>query len=156
MLVPDVPARIIFTNEITIISYFAYIHPGLPVVNKVLFLKQYRRQLGDYPSPPLLNSIYGAAARYIETCRIFDDNVLSDIANSTMKEGWSESLFDNLLTYLKGRYTAPCIATIQALVISQYHRASLDEKVASGWLLNSAVSTCAIGHWWISNNHFYD
>ena len=55
------------------------------------------------------------------------------------KEGWSEKLFENLLVYLRGRYS-PCISTVQAMVIAQNHRASLDEKMTSTWLLNSAVS----------------
>ncbi|KAI9313937.1 fungal-specific transcription factor domain-containing protein [Dichotomocladium elegans] len=123
--------------------YFAYIHPGLPIVNKVLFLKQYRRELGDYPAAPLLNAMYGSAARYIENCKIFGDKVLPDDTEDwDNKEGWSESLFDNLLAHVRGRYS-PCVATIQALVLGQYHRASLDEKMASGWLLNSAATRMA-------------
>lgn len=117
--------------------YFAYIHPGLPVVNKVLFLKQYRGEIAEYPSAPLLNSIYGAAVRYIETCDSNGDK-LSIEHHLEMKDGWSEKLFDNLIMFVKGRY-APCITTVQALVIGQNHRASLDEKMASGWLLNSAA-----------------
>ncbi|KAI9489239.1 fungal-specific transcription factor domain-containing protein [Zychaea mexicana] len=123
--------------------YFAYIHPGLPVINKILFLKQYRRQLGDYPAPTLLCAIYGAAVRYVHNCRLFGDKVLDDEPdNWDLQEGWSENLFEHLLVYVKGRY-APCVATIQALVIGQFHRASLDEKVASGWLLNSAATRMA-------------
>ncbi|KAI7850219.1 fungal-specific transcription factor domain-containing protein, partial [Circinella umbellata] len=123
--------------------YFTYIHPGLPVINKILFLKQYRRQLGDYPAPSLLCAIYGAAVRYVHNCRFFGDKVLPDEPdNWDLQEGWSENLFDHLLVYVKGRYT-PCVATIQALVIGQFHRASLDEKAASGWLLNSAATRMA-------------
>ncbi|KAI9262802.1 fungal-specific transcription factor domain-containing protein [Helicostylum pulchrum] len=115
--------------------YFAYIHSGLPVVNKQLFLKQYRGETGEYPSAPLLNAIYGAAVRYMETCDMNGDKISLDIE---MQEGWSERLFENLITFVKGKYS-PCISTVQALVIGQNHRASLDEKMASGWLLNSAA-----------------
>lgn len=107
------------------------------MVNKPLFLKQYRGEIGEYPSAPLLNAIYGAAVRYMETCAVNGDKVSHD-HHIEMKEGWSEVFFENLLTFIKGRYT-PCISTVQALVIGQNHRASLDEKLASGWLLNSAV-----------------
>lgn len=119
-------------------SYFAYIHPGLPVVNKHLFLKQYRGEIGEYPSAPLLNAIYGAAVRYMETCDMNGEK-LTQARHIEKKENWSEQLFENLITFVKGRYS-PCISTVQALVIAQNHRASLDEKIASGWLLNSAVS----------------
>ncbi|CEP09457.1 hypothetical protein [Parasitella parasitica] len=125
------------TSDSLMKIYFAYIHPGLPVVNKLLFLKQYRGEIGEYPSAPLLNAIFGAAVRYIETCKLFGDKVPLDHEIET-KDGWSEKLFENLLIYLKGRYS-PCISTVQAMVIAQSHRASLDEKMTSGWLLNSAA-----------------
>ncbi|GAN09678.1 transcription factor TamA [Mucor ambiguus] len=125
------------TSDSLMKIYFAYIHPGLPVVNKLLFLKQYRGEIGEYPSAPLLNGIFGAAVRYIETCKLFGDKVPLDHQIET-KEGWSERLFENLLIYLKGRYS-PCISTVQAMVIAQNHRASLDEKMTSAWLLNSAA-----------------
>ncbi|KAI9340749.1 fungal-specific transcription factor domain-containing protein [Pilaira anomala] len=125
------------TSDSLMKIYFAYIHPGLPVVNKQLFLKQYRGETGEYPSAPLLNAIFGAAIRYIETCHINGDKI-SHEHHIEMKEGWSEKLFENLITFVKGRYW-PCISTVQAIVIGQNHRASLDEKMASGWLLNSAA-----------------
>ncbi|CAO3653841.1 unnamed protein product [Mucor hiemalis] len=125
------------TSDSLMKVYFAYIHPGLPVVNKHLFLKQYRGEIAEYPSAPLLNAIYGAAVRYIETCDGNGDKISTE-HHLEMKEGWSEKLFDNLIVFVKGRY-APCITTVQALVIGQNHRASLDEKMASGWLLNSAA-----------------
>ena len=108
------------------------------MVNKILFLKQYRGEIGEYPSAPLLNAIFGADVRYIETCRLYGDKVHLEHQIET-KEGWSEKLFENLLVYLRGRYS-PCISTVQAMVIAQSHRASLDEKMTSTWLLNSAVS----------------
>ncbi|KAI7905436.1 fungal-specific transcription factor domain-containing protein [Cokeromyces recurvatus] len=125
------------TSDSLMKIYFAYIHPGLPIINKKLFLKQYRGQIGEYPSAPLLNAIYGAAVRYIETCKLFGDQVPLD-QHVEIKEGWSEKLFENLIFYVRGRYN-PCISTIQAIVISQNHRASFDEKITSSWLLNSAA-----------------
>lgn len=110
------------------------------MINKVLFLKQYRRELGDYPSAPLLNAIYGAAVRYIETCKLFGDKVFpTETEQWDFGDGYSENLFERLLCYIKGKY-APSVSTIQALVIAQSHRASLDAKLASSWLLSSAVS----------------
>ncbi|KAG0187249.1 hypothetical protein DFQ28_006684 [Apophysomyces sp. BC1034] len=116
--------------------YFAYIHPGLPVINKTMFLKQYRGEIGDYPSPALLNSMYGAAVRYIETCQMFGDEIVEYREN--VPDGWSESLFDNLLVFFKQQYS-PCVSSVQAMVIGQNHRASLDEKMTSGWLVNASA-----------------
>ncbi|ORX54549.1 hypothetical protein DM01DRAFT_1362876 [Hesseltinella vesiculosa] len=124
--------------------YFAYIHPGLPVVNKQLFLKQYRGLADDYPSAPLLSAMYGAAARYIETCSRFGDDVITQEHWADPQKNWqlppggSERLFDNLLAYVRGHYH-PGIDIIQALVIAQNHRATMEGKVTGGWLINSAA-----------------
>jgi hypothetical protein len=74
----------------------------------------------------------------METNRMNGDKLSLD-HHIEIPEGWSEQLFEKLITFVKGRYT-PCISTVQALVIAQNHRASLDEKIASSWLMNSAVS----------------
>ncbi|KAI9483643.1 MAG: fungal-specific transcription factor domain-containing protein [Benjaminiella poitrasii] len=129
------------TSDSLMKIFFAYIHPGLPVVNKKLFLKQYRGEIGEYPSAPLLNAIYGSAVRYIETCKLFGDEVPLE-HQVEIKDGWSEKLFENIIHYVKDRYN-PCISTVQAIVITQNHRASLDEKIASGWLLSSAATRMA-------------
>ncbi|KAI8098493.1 fungal-specific transcription factor domain-containing protein, partial [Halteromyces radiatus] len=124
--------------------YFAYIHPGLPVVNKTLFLNQYRDLADDFPSAPLLNAMYGAATRYIETCQLFGDLKAvtdafdEDVSDWQIPEGGSERFFDNLITYVRGRYS-PSIAVIQALIIAQNHRASLDAKMTGSWLINGAA-----------------
>ncbi|KAI7870988.1 fungal-specific transcription factor domain-containing protein [Spinellus fusiger] len=119
--------------------YFAYIHPGLPVVNKQLFLQQYRGQTHGYPYPPLLNSIFGAAIRYIETCKLFGDKTPPEYGEDrNIPEGSSESVFENLIIYFKGKYQ-PSLSTIQALVIVHNHYSSLDEKVRGGWLLSSTA-----------------
>ncbi|KAF7727022.1 hypothetical protein EC973_008136 [Apophysomyces ossiformis] len=117
-------------------SYFAYIHPGLPVINKTLFLKQYREEVDGYPSPPLLNAMYGAAVRYIETCQSFGDEILD--YKWKIPAGWSESFFDNVMIFFQHQ-RSPSISSVQALVIFQNHRASIDEKVASGWLINATA-----------------
>ncbi|KAI9265939.1 fungal-specific transcription factor domain-containing protein [Sporodiniella umbellata] len=122
------------TSDTLMRVYFAYIHPVLPVINKSLFLKQYREKISELPSAPLLNAIYGAAIRYIETCNIFGDKV-EGCHQIEVENGRSEQLFENVVHFVKRQYN-PSISTIQALAISNTHRASLDEKVASTWLLN--------------------
>jgi hypothetical protein len=88
--------------------------------------------------------MYGAAARYIETCRLYGDETTiidaldNEVDDLHIPEGGSEKLFDNLLKYVRGHYY-PHIATIQALVIAQNHRASMESKMTGGWLINSAA-----------------
>lgn len=119
-------------------SYFAYIHPKLPVLNKYLFLRQYREEFNEYPSAPLLNAIYGAAARYLEICKKFGDQIKLD-NNVEMKEGQSEYFFDCLIVYVQRKYS-PCISTVQAVLIGQNHKFGLDQRVGSRWLLSSVVN----------------
>ncbi|KAI8584049.1 hypothetical protein K450DRAFT_221245 [Umbelopsis ramanniana AG] len=115
--------------------YFIYIHPILPVVNKIMFLKQYRGQIKPFPSAPLLLAMYGAAARYLEVARRQDINKLIDIDEDWQPpENWSESLFDELRKFLVGHYT-PSMSTVQALLIAQNHRASLDSRSTIVWLI---------------------
>ncbi|KAI8378245.1 fungal-specific transcription factor domain-containing protein [Choanephora cucurbitarum] len=129
------------TSDTLMKIYFAYIHPSLPVLNKQLFLKQYRSQISEYPSAPLLNAIYGASVRYIETCKIFGDDLFLDHSITT-KENLSETLFQNVLVYFRGKYN-PCISLVQASLISQNHRASMDEKMTSKWALVSVAARVA-------------
>lgn len=120
------------------IRYFAHVHPLLPVLNKQLFLRQYREEFNEYPSAPLLNAIYGAAVRYIEICKKFGDHIHLD-NNVEMKDGQSEHFFECQIVYMKRRYS-PCISAVQAILIGQNHKFGLDQKVGSKWLLSSIVS----------------
>lgn len=120
-------------------SYFAYIHPLLPVVNKVSFLQEYRGIQSSFPAGPLLNAMYGAAVRYIENCKKFDDSDRLDGGKPwDLPENLSERLFATLIVFIQGRYV-PCLSSIQAIVIGHNHSVGL-ESWTSGWLLNCIVS----------------
>lgn len=115
--------------------YFVYIHPILPVVNKVMFLKQYRGQTKPFPSASLLLAMYGAAARYVEVVKRQELNKIIEVDDDWQPpEGWSESFFDELRKFLVGHYT-PSMSTVQALLIAQNHRASLDSRSTIVWLI---------------------
>jgi len=115
--------------------YFIYIHPILPVVNKVMFLKQYRGQIKPFPSASLLLAMYGAAARYVEVVRRQELDKIIDIEDDWQPpEGWSESFFDELRKFIVGHYT-PSMSTVQAMLIAQNHRASLDSRTTIVWLI---------------------
>ena len=120
-------------------SYFAYIHPQLPVINKTAFLEEYRGIRETFPSGPLLNAMYGAAVRYIDNCKQFGDSEsLNQGEPWHFPSNFSHRLFQNLIVFIKGRYT-PCLSSVQAIVIAHNHSASL-ENWTSGWLLNCIVS----------------
>lgn len=107
------------------------------MLNKQLFLRQYRGEFSEYPSAPLLNGIYGAATRYIEVCRKLGDKIRLD-NDVPMKDGHSEHFFGCLTIYIQRNYH-PCISTVQAVLIGQNHKIGLDHKIGSRWLLISVA-----------------
>lgn len=120
------------------ISYFAYIHPLLPVINKTAFLEEYRGIRTYFPTGPVLNAVYGAAVRYIENCKKFGDSDRLDGGKSwDFPKNLSEMLFQNLIIFIKGKYD-PCLPTIQAIIIAHNHSANV-ESSSSSWLLNCIV-----------------
>jgi hypothetical protein len=125
-------------NLIFYVRYFAYIHPLLPVINKIEFLQEYREISSSFPSGPLLNAVYGASVRYIENCKRFGDSAaLDDGEPWEFPDNLAPMLFQNLIIFVKGKY-APCLSTIQAIVIAHNHSANV-ESWTSGWLLNCIV-----------------
>ncbi|CEP17386.1 hypothetical protein [Parasitella parasitica] len=115
--------------------YFAYIHPLLPVVNKTAFLEEYRGIRATFPAATLLNAIYGASVRYVNNCIKFNDwQRLDNGREWELPHNFSEKLFQNLITFIKGRYV-PRLSTIQAILIAHNHSANV-ESWTSGWLLN--------------------
>jgi hypothetical protein len=85
--------------------------------------------------------MYGSAARYVEVARRQDINKLIDIDEDWQPpEDWSESLFDELRKFLVGHYS-PSMSTVQALLIAQNHRASLDRRSTIVWLICGLVSS---------------
>ncbi|KAG2200532.1 hypothetical protein INT47_012318 [Mucor saturninus] len=116
--------------------YFAYIHPLLPVVNKTSFLEEYRGIQSCFPAGPLLNAMYGAAVRYVENCKKFGDAERLDEGGKPwdLPENLAQRLFSTLIVFIKGKY-APCLSSIQAIVIGHNHSVNF-ENWSSGWLLN--------------------
>jgi hypothetical protein len=122
-----------------IFRYFAYIHPLLPVINKTEFLEEYRGIRSSYPAGYLLNAVYGAAVRYVENCKKFNDlDSIDDGGVWDFPEDFSENLFEIIIIYLKGKYI-PRISTVQSIIIAHNHSANVDNWTSS-WLLNCAVS----------------
>ncbi|KAI9245020.1 fungal-specific transcription factor domain-containing protein, partial [Sporodiniella umbellata] len=114
--------------------YFAYIHPSTPVVNKTLFLEEYRRIRPEFPFPTLLLSMYLAAIKYATNCIEAGDDEVSygDKSGISAKE-LSENFVDRMWKYQKLRYL-PTIASLQAIVIGQIHCLN-SEKRAKDWVL---------------------
>lgn len=102
------------------------------------FLEEYRGIQSSFPSGALLNAIYGASIRYVENCKKFSDSDRLDGGKPwDLPDNLAENLFQNLIIFIKGKY-APCLASIQAIVIAHNHSANV-ESWTSGWLLNCIV-----------------
>jgi hypothetical protein len=109
-----------------------------------MFLKQYRGQIKPFPSASLLLAMYGAAARYVEVVRRQELDKIIDIEDDWQPpEGWSESFFDELRKFIVGHYT-PSMSTVQAMLIAQNHRASLDSRTTIVWLICGLVRYCSV------------
>jgi hypothetical protein len=123
---------IIFLTQCYIHSYFAHIHSLLPVINKSVFLEEYREIRASLPAAPVLRAMYGAAARYVTTLPQYSD------ASFPIPENFSDILFHRMFKYLNGDY-APDLAAVQAIVITNNHYKNTTSWY-NGWLMNCVVS----------------
>ncbi|ORZ17359.1 fungal-specific transcription factor domain-domain-containing protein [Absidia repens] len=117
--------------------YFANVHPILPVINKIEFLKQYRDETATYPSGELLNAMFGAAARFVECEYLEPDRIKTAPKDSIwdIPMGWSDRFFDQAQDIVS-RWTAnPTASKIQAIVLIHNHRGNLDSKSSACWLM---------------------
>jgi hypothetical protein len=110
----------------------------VPVLNKKVFLADYRGLSLSYPEAPLLYAIYGAAACYVRNANLFNDwHVFPHGEIWDIPSTFAELMYKNLVGFVRGPYT-PCLAYIQALAISHYLSTSFDSW-KDGWFLNCLV-----------------
>ncbi|KAI8089729.1 fungal-specific transcription factor domain-containing protein [Halteromyces radiatus] len=117
--------------------YFANVHPILPVINKIEFLKQYRDQTETYPSGELLNAMFGAAARFVE-CEYLEPDRLKKVPKDTIWDvpmGWSDHFFNQAQDIVSRWTVNPTSSKIQAIVLIHNHRGNLDSKSSACWLM---------------------
>ena len=128
---------------IIIFSYFANIHPILPVIDKREFLEQYRDKCASYPGGDLINAMFGAAARFVETESLDPErkNKVPLDAQWDLPVGWSDHFFDQAQKIISNGLLGPAtISTIQAIVLIQNQRATVDTKSSTCWLTGGFVS----------------
>ncbi|KAF7731733.1 Transcriptional activator of fatty acid utilization [Apophysomyces ossiformis] len=126
-----------YTSTRLLKIYFANVHPILPVINKVEFLKQYRDLINTYPSGELLNAMFGAAARFVECESLQPERKhhLPPDAVWDLPVGWSDHFFDQA-QFIISKWTAnPTISKVQAIVLVHNHRGNLDSKSSACWLV---------------------
>lgn len=128
-------------------SYFANIHPVLPVVNKTRFLQQYRDQADTYPPADLLNAMFGAAARFVECEALIQKskpNRPPDVVWD-VPLGWSDQFFDQAQTIITTSAATPTISKVQAIILIHNHSGNLDSKSSACWLLGGLAIRLAQG-----------
>lgn len=122
-------------------SYFANLHPVLPVINKHEFLKQYRDQAPTYPTGELLNAMFGAAARFVECENLEPERRkgLPPDAQWDLPMGWSDHFFDQAHNLVSRDSTRPTTSKIQASILIQNQRGHVDSKSSACWLMGGSV-----------------
>ncbi|KAG0167090.1 Transcriptional activator of fatty acid utilization [Apophysomyces sp. BC1034] len=135
------------TSDRLLKIYFANVHPVLPVVNKTEFLKQYRDQADTYPSPDLLNAMFGAAARFVE-CEALNQKNKAYQPPETVWDvpwGWSDQFFDQAQTIVSASAANPTISKVQSIILIHNHSGNLDSKSSACWLLGGLAIRLAQG-----------
>ncbi|KAI7855785.1 fungal-specific transcription factor domain-containing protein [Circinella umbellata] len=126
-----------YTSTRLLRIYFANIHPILPVIDKREFLEQYRDKCASYPGGDLINAMFGAAARFVET-ESLDSERKTKVpldAQWDLPVGWSDHFFDQAQKIISNGLLGPAtISTIQAIVLIQNQRATVDTKSSTCWL----------------------
>ncbi|KAI8339411.1 fungal-specific transcription factor domain-containing protein [Chlamydoabsidia padenii] len=136
-----------FTSDRLLKIYFANIHPVLPVVNKTTFLKQYRDQCDSYPSPDLLNAMFGAAARFVECESQYRDynqfqppDMVWDVPL-----GWSDHFFEQSQAFVTQSSSLATLSKVQSIILIHNHSGNLDSKSSACWLLGGLAVRLAQG-----------
>lgn len=128
-------------------SYFANIHPVLPVVNKTRFLQQYRDQADTYPPSDLLNAMFGSAARFVE-CEALIQKTKGNRSPDAVWDvplGWSDQFFDQAQTIVTTSAATPTMSKVQSIILIHNHSGNLDSKSSACWLLGGLAIRLAQG-----------
>ncbi|KAG1172233.1 hypothetical protein G6F70_005217 [Rhizopus microsporus] len=116
--------------------YFAHIHPSTPVVNKAVFLQEYRGIRPNFPSALLLIAICLTTVRYIRLRTAFGDaEDLNDSKPWNLSDKTSNSLFDRLSKYVFKRSCWNLTAVQAAILILVVP--FKQQRWEKHWLINS-------------------
>ncbi|KAI8975002.1 fungal-specific transcription factor domain-containing protein [Pilobolus umbonatus] len=124
------------TSDRLLKIYFANVHCILPVINKSRFLQQYRDQSDSYPPAELLNAMFGAAARYVESDALTEksnSNTTNTICD--VPAGWSDEFFGQAKNIILKSSMNPTLSKVQSIILIHNHSGSLDSKSSGCWLL---------------------
>ena len=107
------------------------------MIDKHEFLQQYRDNVSSYPTADLINAMFGAAARFAE-CESLDQERkqrLPPDATWDLPIGWSDHFFDQAQKIISDGILGPAsYGTVQAIVLIQNQRATVDTKSSACWL----------------------
>ncbi|RUS30413.1 fungal-specific transcription factor domain-containing protein [Jimgerdemannia flammicorona] len=113
------------TSDRLIDLYFENIHDALPIINKPIFLRQYRAELSPPPPLLLLNAIYAIASRFDRDPSLRTDPDRADTLGA--------DFFERAKMYLDRDYVHPRLSTVQALILISSHQNGISEGSGS-WL----------------------
>ncbi|ORE03209.1 hypothetical protein BCV72DRAFT_308422 [Rhizopus microsporus var. microsporus] len=116
--------------------YFAHIHPSTPVVNKTIFLQEYRGIRPNFPSALLLIVIFLTTVRYIRSRTVFGDaEALNDGKPWNLSEKTSNSLFDRLSKYVfkRARWNLTAVQAAILILVVPFK----EHRWEKHWLISS-------------------
>ncbi|KAI8142019.1 fungal-specific transcription factor domain-containing protein [Fennellomyces sp. T-0311] len=113
-ILSDIPGLTEELIDILIHAYFAFIHPNLPIINKLSFLQQYYYQNPGPPNEYLLSAMCAIGMDFLN----FQDGLVvgTDISRDTV---WSmkRCLGDKAAKVLQVAYRRSQISTVQTLIL---------------------------------------
>ncbi|KAI9319256.1 fungal-specific transcription factor domain-containing protein [Dichotomocladium elegans] len=131
-----------YTSDRLLQIYFLNIHPLLPIINKTEFLRQYRDQANSYPPIILLNTMFGAAARFIAVESMkhqqHDRFVPPDLAWDGARE-WANRFFDQAFGYMSSTSCGSSISKVQAIILIHNTNSNISNQEATAWNLNGTA-----------------
>ncbi|KAI7882626.1 hypothetical protein K492DRAFT_176123 [Lichtheimia hyalospora FSU 10163] len=127
------------TSDRLLQIYFLNIHPVLPVVDKVEFLRQYRDQADNFPAAELMNAMFGAAARFVEYETQHSETMVKPEARWDVPSGWSDHFFDQVESFLRNNPGNSSLSTAQAMILLINTTSKMTAKSSASWLMNGLV-----------------
>ncbi|KAI9494424.1 fungal-specific transcription factor domain-containing protein, partial [Zychaea mexicana] len=129
-----------YTSDRLMRIYFMNVHPLLPVINKRVFLQQYRDQADTYPSAELLNAMFGAAARFVEveSRRQKSMNAYPDL-QCEAPENWHIRFFEQAHAIVTINPPKSSVSIVQTTVIIHNTSGNVSASGSEGWLMSGSA-----------------
>ncbi|KAI8143198.1 fungal-specific transcription factor domain-containing protein [Fennellomyces sp. T-0311] len=135
----DVPFLTEELLDIIVHAYFVYIHPHIPILNKLSFLEQYYYQNPQPPDEYLLSALCAVATEFLH---YQDDYVAGTNIHRKTVTALKQSLRDKASKIMGIAYKRSQISTVQTLVLLAMFAVVVDdveEENSAQWIIAGAA-----------------